>query len=109
MRRSIPHGCVARRLNSPAIRPPRALPCGRLDTSKCEFIFERTLSNVSFIAKSVARQNPQLLIKKHCTLITRSGSIGRMAYARADMDGMACTEDVLRVIPEADKVGSGSV
>jgi hypothetical protein len=25
MRRSIPHGCVARRFNSPAIRPPRAL------------------------------------------------------------------------------------
>ena len=29
---SIPHGRVARRLNSPAIRPPRALPCSRLDT-----------------------------------------------------------------------------
>ena len=27
-----PHGCVARRLNSPAIRPFRALPYGRLDT-----------------------------------------------------------------------------
>ena len=28
--RSIPAGCVARRLNTPGIRPPRALPAGRL-------------------------------------------------------------------------------
>ncbi len=43
MRRFIPHGCVARRLNSPAIRPSRALPSGRLNTWKCKFIFRRTL------------------------------------------------------------------
>jgi len=72
-------------------------------------ILQADLSNVSFIAKSVARQTPQLLIKKHWTLITRSGSIGRMAYARADMDGMACTEDVLRVIPDEDKVLPGYI
>ena len=72
-------------------------------------ILQADLSNVSFIAKSVARQSPQLLIKKHWTLITRSGSIGRMAYTRADMDGMACTEDVLRVIPDEDKVLPGYI
>ena len=72
-------------------------------------ILQADLSNVSFIAKSVARQNPQLLIKKHWTLITRSGSIGRMAYARADMNGMACTEHVLRVIPDEDKILPGYI
>ena len=30
-----------------------------------------------------------------------------MAYARQDMDGLACTEDVLRVIPDKESVPSG--
>ncbi|WP_293687788.1 restriction endonuclease subunit S [Thiolapillus sp.] len=72
-------------------------------------ILQADLSNISHIAKSVARQNNQLLIKDKWTLITRSGTIGRMAYARSDMDGMACTEDVLRVIPNKEKVKPGYV
>lgn len=72
-------------------------------------ILQADLSNISHIAKSVARQNNQLLIKDKWTLITRSGTIGRMAYARSDMDGMACTEDVLRVIPNEEKVKPGYV
>lgn len=72
-------------------------------------ILRSDLSNVSFISKSVAQQNPQLLIKKNWTLITRSGSIGHMAYARADMDGLACTEDVLRVIPNEHVVKAGYI
>lgn len=72
-------------------------------------ILQADLSSTSFIAKSVAQQNQQLLIKKNWTLITRSGSIGRMAYARSDMGGMACTEDVLRVIPDEDKVLPGYI
>lgn len=72
-------------------------------------ILQADLSNISHIAKSVARQNSQLLIKDRWTLITRSGTIGRMAYARADMNGMACTEDVLRVIPDEEKVKPGYI
>jgi type I restriction enzyme S subunit len=72
-------------------------------------ILQADLSNISHIAKSVARQNSQLLIKDCWTLITRSGTIGRMAYARADMNGMACTEDVLRVIPDETKVKPGYI
>jgi len=70
-------------------------------------ILQADLSTISHIAKSVARQNSQLLIKDRWTLITRSGSIGRMAYSRVDMNGMACTEDVLRVIPDENKVKPG--
>jgi type I restriction enzyme S subunit len=66
-------------------------------------------SNISHIAKSVARQNSQLLIKDRWTLITRSGTIGRMAYSRSEMNGMACTEDVLRVIPDEEKVKPGYI
>lgn len=72
-------------------------------------ILQADLSNTSHIAKSVARQNSQLLIKDRWTLITRSGTIGRMAYSRADMNGMACTEDVLRVIPDEEKIKPGYI
>lgn len=70
-------------------------------------MLQADLSSISHIAKSVARQNNQLLIKDGWTLITRSGTIGRMAYSRADMNGMACTEDVLRVIPDENVVRAG--
>lgn len=65
------------------------------------------LSNIRFIAKSAAKRNPKLLIKKNTILITRSGSIGRLAFARPDMDQMACTEDVLRVIPNESDIKPG--
>lgn len=72
-------------------------------------ITQTDLSNLSYIAKSVARKNSQLLIKDRWILITRSGTIGRMAYAREDMNGMACTEDVLRVIPDENAAKSGYI
>ncbi len=42
-RRSIPPGCVARRLNGVTIRTPRALSVGRLDVQKREVIISRAL------------------------------------------------------------------
>lgn len=72
-------------------------------------ILQADLSNISHIAKSVARQNSQLLIKDRWTLITRSGTIGRMAYSRSNMNGMACTEDVLRIIPDEGKIKPGYI
>ena len=72
-------------------------------------ILQADLSNISIIAKSVASQNSQLLIKDRWTLITRSGTIGRMAYARAEMNGMACSEDVLRIIPNEAAVKPGYI
>lgn len=67
------------------------------------------LSGLSLISRAASRQNSQLLIREGWTLITRSGTIGRMAYARSEMSGMACSEDVLRVIPDVDKVKSGYI
>ncbi|MDD3178721.1 MAG: hypothetical protein PHQ04_00055 [Opitutaceae bacterium] len=72
-------------------------------------ILQFDVNNVSLIAKSVGSQNRNLLIEKNWTLITRSGSIGRMAYAREDMHGLACTEDVLRVIPDESQVHPGYI
>lgn len=70
-------------------------------------ILAADLSNLPFISKKQVKANPNFTIHQGYTLITRSGTIGRMAYARADMDGMACSEDVLRVVPDSNKIASG--
>lgn len=70
-------------------------------------ILAADLSNLPFIAKKQIEANPLLLIRKGYTLITRSGTIGRMAYTRPDMDGLACSEHVLRVSPDPQKIPSG--
>jgi len=70
-------------------------------------ILQADFSNVRLISKKALRDNPKLVISQGWTLITRSGTIGRTAFARSDMDGMACTEDVLRVIPDPTKILPG--
>lgn len=70
-------------------------------------ILQADLSTLPLISKRVIAENPKLLIKKGWTLITRSGTIGRMTYARADMEGMGCSEHVMRVVPDNDKIPSG--
>lgn len=70
-------------------------------------ILQADLSRLRSISSRAVRENPKLLIRHGYTLITRAGSIGRMSYARPDMDGMACTEDVLRVIPDRERVPPG--
>lgn len=70
-------------------------------------ILQADLSNVSLISRKAVHKNPKLIVREGWTLITRSGSIGRMAYCRSDMSEMACTEDVLRVVPNTDKILPG--
>jgi type I restriction enzyme S subunit len=65
------------------------------------------ISTIRYISHRAVAENPRLLISSAWILITRAGTIGRMAYARPDMDGMACTEDVLRVIPDDSLVPPG--
>lgn len=70
-------------------------------------ILEADSSFLPLIAKSAAEDNPRLLIERDWTLITRSGTIGRMTYARSDMDGFACSEHVLRVAAEPRMIRPG--
>lgn len=70
-------------------------------------ILQADLSSLPLISRRVVAENPQLLIEPGWTLITRSGTIGRMVYTRPDMGGMACSEHVMRVLPDADRVPSG--
>lgn len=70
-------------------------------------ILKADLSDLQLISKQAVRANPKLLIKSGWTLITRAGTVGRMAFARTDMDGLACSEDVLRVVPDPKKIPPG--
>ncbi|MBF6518855.1 methylation-associated defense system restriction endonuclease subunit S MAD5 [Nocardia farcinica] len=63
-------------------------------------IFEADLSTLPMITKKSFDSDPKLPLEPGWTLITRSGmTAGRVTYARNEMKGYACTEDVLRVVP----------
>ena len=70
-------------------------------------ILEADSSFLPLIAKSAVEDNPRLLIERDWTLITRSGTIGRMTYARSDMNGSACSEHVLRVVADHNRISPG--
>lgn len=70
-------------------------------------ILSMDLTSLPLISKKQLLSNPRFSITKGWTLITRSGTVGRMAFARADMDGAACSEHVLRVVPNEDHIKSG--
>lgn len=65
------------------------------------------LSYATLISRRQADATPKFTIRKDWILITRSGTVGRMAYGRPDMDGMACSEHVLRVVAAPDRVPPG--
>lgn len=70
-------------------------------------ILEADYSYLPYIAKSAAKENPRLLIRPRWTLVTRSGTVGRVAYARPDIDGFACSEHVMRIRPNEKNIPAG--
>jgi type I restriction enzyme, S subunit len=70
-------------------------------------ILDADLEGLPLIAKRQVIRNPLFTLGSDWTLITRSGTIGRMAYVRPDMVGMACSEHVLRVVPDVAAVQPG--
>lgn len=70
-------------------------------------ILQADLSHLMLISRRSVRENPSLTIRPNWILVTRSGTTGRMMFSRPDMDGMACTEDVLRIIPDPRKIPPG--
>ncbi|MFO6293526.1 methylation-associated defense system restriction endonuclease subunit S MAD5 [Pseudomonas aeruginosa] len=64
-------------------------------------------ANLPLISNKQVARNPKLLIEEGWSLITRSGTIGRMAYVRPDMAGLACSEDALRVVPDLERIPPG--
>ncbi|HDT5863907.1 hypothetical protein BWQ95_08975 [Aeromonas hydrophila] len=65
------------------------------------------LSYLPLLSKKQIDRNPLFIIGEKWVLVTRSGTIGRMAYSRRDMQGLACSEHVLRVVPDAEKIEPG--
>lgn len=70
-------------------------------------ILAADLSWLPLLSKKQVDANPLFTIQEGWTLITRSGTVGRMAYVRPDMAGMACSEHVLRVVADPDKILPG--
>ena len=70
-------------------------------------ILSADISTLPLISKKQVERNPLFKLGEAWTLITRSGTIGRMAYVRPDMAGMACSEHVLRVVPKPDRIPPG--
>ena len=70
-------------------------------------ILDADLSFVSLLSKKQVEGNPALVLDEGWTLITCSGTIGRMAYARSDMKGMSGSQHFMRVVPDSEKIKPG--
>lgn len=70
-------------------------------------ILSADLSALPLLSKKQVERNPLFKLGEAWTLITRSGTIGRMAYVRSEMAGMACSEHVLRVVPNPELIPPG--
>jgi type I restriction enzyme S subunit len=70
-------------------------------------ILKADLSNQPFISRDQVAENYLFQCPRGTTLITRSGTIGRMAYMRSDMEKMAISQDVLKVVPDQQRVKAG--
>jgi type I restriction enzyme S subunit len=67
------------------------------------------LSGLSLLSRQRAhsKQLRHLELKKGMTLITCSGTIGKMAYARDEMEGIWSSQHVMKVVPNEDVIQSG--
>lgn len=70
-------------------------------------ILSADLSALPLLSRRQVERNPLFKLGVAWTLITRSGTIGRMAYVRPGMAGMACSEHVLRVVPDPERIPPG--
>lgn len=70
-------------------------------------VLNANLSMLPLLSKRQIERNPLFTLGNRWTLITRSGTIGRMAYVREEMVGLACSEHVLRVVPNSKAILPG--
>jgi type I restriction enzyme S subunit len=67
------------------------------------------LSDLPLLSKQQAlgKHLRHLEVKRGMTLITCSGTIGKMAYARSEMEGMWASQHVMKVVHDEGKIPSG--
>ena len=67
------------------------------------------LSDLSFLRRKDAESNKLsfLQLVAGTTMISCSGTIGRMVYARPDMVSMWASQDILKVVPDKSRIPSG--
>lgn len=65
------------------------------------------LSTLPFLSKRQVKRMPGLTLDYGWTLITCSGTIGKMVFSRRDMKGMAGSQHFMRVVPDESKVLPG--
>jgi len=70
-------------------------------------ILDADITRLPFISKRQTVSSPELLIENDWTLITCSGTIGRTAYSRVDMKGMAGSQHFMRIAPDKEKIQPG--
>jgi type I restriction enzyme, S subunit len=70
-------------------------------------ILAADLSGLPMISKKQVKARPELVIDQDWTLITCSGTIGRMVYSRADMKGMAGSQHFMRIVADRTKILPG--
>lgn len=74
-------------------------------------MLQADLSGLPYLRRSDA-ESPKLSylrIRRGMTLISCSGTIGRMVYARPDMEGMWTSQHIMKVVPDEQKVHPGFV
>lgn len=65
------------------------------------------LSSVPRLAKRQVEGAPNLVLGEGWSLITCSGTVGRMAFSRSDMVGMAGSQHFMRVIADRNRIPAG--
>jgi type I restriction enzyme S subunit len=67
------------------------------------------LSDLPLLSRKQAESNflRHLELKRGMSLISCTGTIGRMAYSRPDMEGMWSSQHILKVVPDPNKIPSG--
>src|SRR5258708_36846029 len=70
-------------------------------------ILQADLSNITFISKRTVQSHPELLVQEGWLLIPCTGPVGSVVYCRSDMSGMACSENILRGVPDPNKIPPG--
>jgi type I restriction enzyme S subunit len=70
-------------------------------------MLEADFSWLPFLSRKDAKKLPYLEVREGMSLISCSGTVGRMTYARPDMNGFWSSQHVMKVVPNPEKIRSG--